>query len=194
MQFGLAEMSAGPWGFFGFGDSTGDSVAKLVSSSSFGHGFLRNVSISRKLLVVFAVLMVSLAAVGLISMTGMRIIFTTFDRATEAYSASKLAAQIESSVSRVIAAQNQYLRMGGDAQAHAVIIGIDEMRKSVASLTELTQGSPVAENVTKLAGIMDQYAKTFESLRQARENHKVVAEEATKKAETLSAAFAALAA
>jgi len=168
-------------------------VAKLVSSSSFGHGFLRNVSISRKFLVVFAVLMVSLAAVGLISMNGMRIIFTTFDRATEAYSASKLAAQIESSVSRVIAAQNQYLRMGGDAQAQAVTIGIDEMRKSVASLTELTQGSPVAENVTKLAGIMDQYAKTFESLRQARETHKVVAEEATKKAETLSAAFAALA-
>src|SRR6185295_16990738 len=132
-------------------------------------------------------------AVGLISMNGMRIIFTTFDRATEAYSASKLAAQIESSVSRVIAAQNQYLRMGGDAQAQAVTIGIDEMRKSVASLTELTQGSPVAENVTKLAGIMDQYAKTFESLRQARETHKVVAEEATKKAETLSAAFAALA-
>ncbi len=168
-------------------------MAKLASSSSFGHGFLRNVSISRKFLVVFAVLMVSLAAVGLISMNGMRIIFSTFERATEAYSASKLAAQIESTVSRVIAAQNQYLRMGGDAQAQAVTIGIGEMRKSVASLGELTQGSPVAENVTKLAGIMDQYAKTFEGLRQAREAHKVVAEEATKKAETLSAAFAALA-
>ena len=183
--------SAGPRRFVGI--RRGDSVAKLISNTAFGHGFLRNQAISRKFLVVFAVLMVSLAAVGMISMNGMRIILGTFDRATEAYTASKLASQIESTVSRVIGAENQYLRMAGDAQAQAVVIGIDEMRKYVAKLTDLTQGSPVAENVAKLAGIVDDYAKTFEGLRQARENHKAVAADATKKAEALSAAFAALA-
>ncbi len=87
-------------------------MAKLISNSAFGHGFLRNLSISRKFLVVFAVLMVSLAAVGLISMNGMRIILGTFDRAANAYVASKLAGQIESQVSHVVAAENTYLRTG----------------------------------------------------------------------------------
>ena len=97
--------SAGPRRFVGI--RRGDSVAKLISNTAFGHGFLRNQAISRKFLVVFAVLMVSLAAVGMISMNGMRIILGTFDRATEAYTASKLASQIESTVSRVIGAENQ---------------------------------------------------------------------------------------
>ena len=105
----------------------GISVAKLISSSTFGHGFLRNLSISRKFLVVFAVLMMSLAALASISITGMRTISGTFDSAAGAYTASKLAAQIETNVARVIAAQNQYLRMSGDAQAQGVVIGIDQM-------------------------------------------------------------------
>jgi methyl-accepting chemotaxis protein len=171
----------------------GISVTKLTSTSTFGHGFLRNLSISRKFLVVFAVLMVSLAAVAAISITGMRTISGTFDSAADAYLASKLAARIETNVSRVIAAQNQYLRMSGDAQAQAVTIGIDEMKKNVASLTELTQGTEVAAKVAKIGGIVDEYAKTFDGMRTAREGHKAAVDEAAKRSESLSAAFAALA-
>src|SRR5262245_29909525 len=102
----------------------GDSVAKFSFTSAFGHAFLRNFSIARKFLVVFAVLMVSLAAVGLISMSGMRVIFGTFDRAASAYAASKLAGQIESTVSHTISAENAYLRLGGESQAREVAAGI----------------------------------------------------------------------
>jgi methyl-accepting chemotaxis protein len=193
MQFGLAEMSdrLGRGVFLGI--LRGDSVAKLISTSAFGHGFLRNLSISRKFLVVFAVLMVSLAVVASISITGMRTISGTFDSAADTYAASKLAARIETNVSRVIAAQNQYLRMSGDAQAQAVTIGIDEMKKNVASLSELTKGTDVAEKVAKIAGIVDEYATTFDGMRAAREGHKAAVDEAAKRSESLSAAFAALA-
>ena len=168
-------------------------MAKLISSSTFGHGFLRNLSISRKFLVVFAVLMMSLAALASISITGMRTISGTFDSAAGAYTASKLAAQIETNVARVIAAQNQYLRMSGDAQAQGVVIGIDQMKKNVASLSELTQGTDVAAKVAKIAGIVDEYGKTFDGMRTAREGHKAAVDEAAKRSESLSAAFAALA-
>ncbi|HJR20786.1 MAG TPA: HAMP domain-containing methyl-accepting chemotaxis protein, partial [Dongiaceae bacterium] len=168
-------------------------MAKLVSNSAFGHGFLRNLGISRKFLVVFAVLMASLAAVASISITGMRTISGTFDSAADAYAASKLAARIETNVSRVIAAQNQYLRMSGDAEAQAVTSGIDEMKKNVADLSELTQGTEVADKVAKIAGIVDEYAKDFAGMRMAREGHKAAVDEAAKRSESLSAAFAALA-
>ena len=168
-------------------------MAKLISTSAFGHGFLRNLSISRKFLVVFAVLMVSLAVVASISISGMRTISGTFDSAADTYAASKLAARIETNVARVIAAQNQYLRMSGDAQAQSVTIGIDEMKKNVATLSELTKGTDVAEKVAKIAGIVDEYAKTFDGMRAAREGHKAAVDEAAKRSESLSAAFAALA-
>jgi methyl-accepting chemotaxis protein len=161
--------------------------------SGFGHSFLKNLSISRKFLVVFAVLMVSLGAVAMISINGMTAISGTFDRAADAYAASKLAAQIESTVSRVIAAENNYLRMGGDAQAQAVIIGIDEMRKSAANLEKLTAGTPIAGKVTEIAAIIDRYGTTFEEMHKARESHAVAAADSAKKAEALSAAFAAMA-
>ncbi|WP_162917431.1 methyl-accepting chemotaxis protein [Dongia deserti] len=168
-------------------------MAKLALKSTFGHAFLKNLAIARKFLVVFAVLMVSLAAVAMISMTGMRTISGTFDSAANAYAASKLAAQIETNVSRVIAAQNQYLRMSGDAQAQAVTVGIDKMRKNVTELAALTQGTAVADKVAKLAGIVDEYGKVFEGMRQAREAHKAAADDAAKQSESLSASFAALA-
>jgi methyl-accepting chemotaxis protein len=168
-------------------------VAKLDSGSSFGHGFLRNLSISRKFLVVFAVLMVSLAAVGLISMNGMRIIFGTFDRAAHAYTASKLAGQIESQVSHVVAAENTYLRLGGAMQAQAVTTGLDEMKKAVANLSKETEGTAVAKQVTKVVGLIDLYTDTFNQMYQAREAHAAAAADATKKAEGLSSAFAVMA-
>ena len=168
-------------------------MRKSIFRSGFGHSFLKNLSISRKFLVVFAVLMVSLGAVALISMNGMRAIFETFDRAASAYTASKLASQIESTVSQVIAAENSYLRMGGDAQAMQVTVGIQEMQKSVAELAKLTAGTPIAEKVTKVAGIIESYAKTFEGMHQAREAHTAAAADAVKKAEEFSAAFSAMA-
>ena len=192
MQFGLAACPIG-WATAFMGILRGDSVAKVVSNSAFGHGFLRNLGISRKFLVVFAVLMVSLAAVASISITGMRTISGTFDSAADAYAASKLAARIETNVSRVIAAQNQYLRESGDEQAQAVTVGIDEMKKNVAGLSELTQGTEVADKVAKIAGIVDKYAKDFAGMRTARESHKAAVDEAAKRSESLSAAFAALA-
>ena len=193
MQFGLAEMSDRLGHGVLWGIVRGIFVAKLIPNSTFGHGFLRNLGISRKFLVVFAVLMASLAAVASISITGMRTISGTFDSAADAYAASKLAARIETNVSGVIAAQNQYLRMSGNAQARAVTIGIDEMKQNVASLSELTQGTGVAEKVAKIAGIVDEYAKTFEGMRTAREGHKAAVDETAKRSESLSAAFAALA-
>jgi methyl-accepting chemotaxis protein/CHASE3 domain sensor protein len=171
----------------------GDSVAKLAFKSTFGHAFLKNLTIARKFLVVFAVLMVSLGAVALISMTGMRDIFGTFDRAATAYSASKLAARIESSVQQVIAAENLYLRTSSNAQAQRVTVGIDEMHKNIAALTGLTQGTAEAAKVTRIAGIIDEYGKVFASLREARESHWMAASESAKSAEALTEAFAAMA-
>ena len=164
-----------------------------MSKSAFGHSFLKNLTISRKFLVVFAVLMASLAIVAMISMNGMREIFGTFDRAAGAYTASKLAGQLESTVSRVIAAENTYLRMGGDMQAQAVTVGIDEMEKNAAKLAKLTEGTPVAQNVAKIVDIIEAYAKTFADMHRAREMHTVAAAAAAKSAEGLSAAFSALA-
>jgi methyl-accepting chemotaxis protein/CHASE3 domain sensor protein len=171
----------------------GDSVAKLAFKSTFGHSFLKNLTISRKFLVVFAVLMVSLAAVALISMAGMRDIFGTFDRAANAYSASKLAARIETTVQQVIASESQYLSSGGNAQAQRVVVGIDEMRKNIAKLTELTQGTPEAAKVTKIGATIEEYSKVFATLREARENHWVAANDSAKGSEALTNSFAAMA-
>src|SRR5215813_4676484 len=102
-----------------------------MSKIAFGHSFLRNFTISRKFFVVFAVLVVSLGAVAAISMNGMRTIFGTFDRAADAYAASKLAGQIDSSVSRVIAAENSYLRLGGEPQAQEVKKEIETLKSNV---------------------------------------------------------------
>ncbi|HET6160702.1 MAG TPA: methyl-accepting chemotaxis protein, partial [Dongiaceae bacterium] len=169
-------------------------MAKFIKlKSTFGHSFLKNLTISRKFLVVFAVLMISLGAVGFISMNGMRAISGTFDRAADAYAASKLAAQIESTVSRVIAAENSYLRMGGDAQAMQVTAGIEKMEKNATELAKLTIGTAVAEKVTKVAGIIDAYAKTFEKMHKAREAHTAAATDAGKKADALSTGFGAMA-
>jgi methyl-accepting chemotaxis protein len=137
--------------------------------------------------------MVSLAAVAMISMTGVREILGTFDRAAAAYSASKLASQMEAIVSRVVAAENAYLRMGGNTQAEAVTIGIEEMQKTTAALAEATKGTPEAEKVGTLAGIVETYAKTFDAMHKAREAHAAAAADAATKAEGLSAAFAAMA-
>jgi methyl-accepting chemotaxis protein len=168
-------------------------VSKLSSKSALGHTFLKNLTISRKFAVVFVVLMVSLGAVALISMNGMREIFGTFDRAAGAYAASKLASQLESTVSHAVAAESTYLRMGGAMQAQAVTIGIDEMQKTAADLATVTQGTPVAESVGKIGAIIEAYAKTFADMHKAREAHTVAAADAAKAAEGLSAAFFALA-
>ncbi|HEY1384323.1 MAG TPA: methyl-accepting chemotaxis protein [Dongiaceae bacterium] len=161
--------------------------------SSFGHSFLKNLTISRKFLVVFAVLMVSLGAVAMISIDGMRAISGTFDRAAGAYAASKLAAQIDSTASRVIAAENNYLRVGGDEPAQAVLAGIEEMRTSIATLAKLTAGTPVAGKVTELAAIIDRYGTAFEEMHKAREAHSAAAADAGKASELLSAGFSSLA-
>jgi len=164
-----------------------------MSDSTLGHSFLENLSISRKFLVVFTVLMASLAVVAMISMNGMREIFGTFDRAAGAYAASKLAGQLESTVARVIAAENAYLRMGGEMQAEGVTIGIGELRKNAGKLAMLTDGTPVAPNVARIVGVIEAYASTFADMHQARETHTAAAAAATKSAEGLSAAFSALA-
>ncbi|HEY3145215.1 MAG TPA: HAMP domain-containing protein, partial [Dongiaceae bacterium] len=190
MQFGLAALAQ-----LALSDSVRDSVRKMkiAFKSGFGHSFLKNLTISRKFLMVFAVLMVSLGAVAMISINGMTEISGTFDRAANAYAASKLAAQIDSTVSRVIAAENNYLRIGGDAQAQAVVTGIDEMRKSIARLEELTAGTPIAGKVTELAAIIDRYGTAFEEMHKAREAHGAAAADAGKNAELLSAGFSSLA-
>ncbi|HEX6072987.1 MAG TPA: hypothetical protein VFY95_08270 [Sphingomicrobium sp.] len=64
---------------------------RFAVKAAFGHSFLKNLSIGRNFLVVFAVLMVSLGAVALVGMSGMRGILATFDHAAGAYAASKLA-------------------------------------------------------------------------------------------------------
>ena len=168
-------------------------MAKVTSNSAFGHGFLRNLSISRKFLVVFAVLMVSLAVVGLISMNGMRMILGTFDRAANAYAASKLAGQIESQVAHVVAAENTYLRLGGAMQAQAVTTGLDEMRKAVEELAKETAGTAVTKQVTKVMGLVELYTDTFNEMYKAREAHTAAAADAARKAEELSSGFAAMA-
>jgi len=169
-------------------------VAKLVSSaSSFGHGFLRNQAISRKFLVVFAVLMVSLGAVALVSMSGMRGILGTFDRAAGAYAASKLAGQLEASAARVVAAESTYLRLGGEEEAAAVIAGIDAMKKTSADLAAATAGTPAAQNVGKIVGIIDSYAAGFEAMHKARAAHAAAAADAAKASQLLSAGFSGLA-
>ena len=164
-----------------------------MSTSAFGHSFLKNLTISRKFLVVFAVLMFSLAAVAMISMNGMRMIFGTFDRAASAYAASKLAGQIESTVSHTIAAENIYLRTGGAPQAQEVTMSIQSLKDNAAKLASSTEGTEVAKQVTKIAGLIDLYANTFEEMRKAREAHASAAAEAAKNADALSAAFAAMA-
>jgi methyl-accepting chemotaxis protein len=168
-------------------------VVKFASSSAFGHGFLRNLSISRKFLVVFAVLMVSLAVVGLVSMNGMRTILATFDRAANAYEASKVAGQIESTVSSVIAAENAYLRVGGAPEAEAVASGIKALEANTAKLAKLTENSQIAKQVSKISGTIEIYASTFAEMHQARESHTKAAGEAAKAAQGLSAAFSQLA-
>jgi methyl-accepting chemotaxis protein/CHASE3 domain sensor protein len=157
------------------------------------HGFLKNLGISRKFLVVFAVMMVSLGAVAVISMTGMRQILGTFDRAAGAYDASALAAALESSVARVIGAQNIYLRLGGDGQAQQVRTGLKSMRETVAKLQALTVGTSDADKVAKAAAIVEENAKTFELLFEAREIRTAAVDEAARSADALFAAFAALA-
>jgi methyl-accepting chemotaxis protein len=162
-------------------------------SSALGHTFLKNLTISRKFLVVFAVLMISLAAVGLISMNGMRMIFGTFDRAASAYTASKLAGQIESSVSHVVAAENTYLRLGGEPEAQGVFDGIQALKGKAGELSRLTRGSQVARQVDKIAGLIELYSSTFDEMHKARQAHTAAAAEAAGNAESLSLAFAAMA-
>ena len=164
-----------------------------MSKIALGHSFLKNFTISRKFLVVFALLMASLGAVAMISMNGMRVILGTFDGAAQAYEASKLASQIESTVSHVIAAENSYLRVGGDQAAQDVTAGIQKLEASAAELAKLTAGTPVAKQVTKIDGIIQIYASTFEEMHQARESHAKAAGDAAKTADKLSAAFSQLA-
>src|SRR5262245_15303739 len=115
--------------------------------SAFGHTFLQNLTINRKFLVVFAVLIVSLGAVAMISMNGMRQILGTFDRAATAYEASDVGGDLESTVARMIASQSTYLRLGSKAQADAVRTGLKMMSEHVAKLAELTANTPEAEKV-----------------------------------------------
>ena len=99
----------------------GISVSKLISSSTFGHDVSEEPDHQPQ--VPGGVRRSDgepWPQLASISITGMRTISGTFDSAAGAYTASKLAAQIETNVARVIAAQNQYLRMSGDAQAQAV--------------------------------------------------------------------------
>lgn len=145
-------LAAGAWRYWG------DSVRKFAFKSTFGHTFLKNLSIARKFLVVFAVLMLSLGAVGMVSMFGMREILGTFGRAADAYEASKLASQLESSASRVIAQQNAYQRSGNEAQAHSVRSGLTAMREHAAKLQELTAGTAEADKVAKMAGVIEENA------------------------------------
>jgi methyl-accepting chemotaxis protein len=168
-------------------------VAKSILKSGFGHSFLKNLSISRKFLVVFAVLMVSLGAVSVISMNGMRTILATFDRAASAYTASKLASQIESNVSQVIAAENAYLRTGDEPEAQQVLGGIAALKDSTAELAKLTAGTQVAKQVSMIDGVIESYASTFEQMHQARQSHTAAAGDAAKTADRLSAGFSQLA-
>ncbi len=164
-----------------------------MSKSVFGHGFLKNLAISRKFTVVFAVLLVSLAAIGVISMSGMRSILGTFDRAAIAYEASDVAGDLESTVARVIAAQNSYLRLGSQAQADAVKAGLTAMGEHVAKLAELTAGTPDADKVAAVAAIVETYTQTFDQLYKARQTRADAAGEAATQADQLSTAFAQLA-
>jgi methyl-accepting chemotaxis protein len=183
----------GPAGGFR-GHSVGDSVRKTFAfKAGFGHSFLKNLTIGRKFLVVFAVLMVSLGAVALVSMSGMRGILGTFDRAAGAYAASKLAGQLEATASRVVAAENAYLRLGGEEQAASVIAGIDGMKKTSADLAKMTAGTSAAANVGKIVGIIESYATGFEAMHHARAAHAAAAADAGKSAALLSAGFSALA-
>ena len=164
-----------------------------MSKSAFGHGFLKNLAISRKFTVVFAVLLVSLAAIGLISMGGMRTILGTFDRAADAYAASDAAGDFESAVARTVAAEGTYLRIGGPAQAQAVKAGLDAMREHVARLEQLTANTPAADQVKAVAAIVEPYIATSEKLHQARQTRVDAAAEAATQANQLSSEFAALA-
>src|SRR5689334_939419 len=137
--------------------------------------------------------MVSLALVALISMNGMRVIFGSFDRAAGAYEASELAGQIESVVSHTVAAENAYLRLGGEPEAREVESDIATLRAKAADLVKLTKDTPVAKQVARLSGLIDLYANMFAEMRTAREDHSAAAATAAKKAEDLSASFAAMA-
>ena len=57
-----------------------------------------------------AVLLASLAITSAISLAGMRSILSTFERAENAYIASRLAGQLETTVTKVVAAQNVFLK------------------------------------------------------------------------------------
>ena len=169
------------------------SGARSMFKSAFGHSFLQNLTISRKFLVVFAVLIVSLGAVGMISMNGMRVILGTFDRAATAYDASDVAGDLESTVARVIAAQSTYLRLGSKAQAEAVKVGLNQMKEHAEKLAELTANTPEADKVVAVEGIIATYIQTFDKLYKARQTRMDAAEEAAMQADQLFDTFAQLA-
>ncbi len=164
-----------------------------MSKSAFGHSFLQNLTISRKFLVVFAVLIISLGAVATISMNGMREILGTFDRAATAYDASDVAGDLESTVARVIAAQSTYLRLGSKAQAEAVKVGLNQMKEHAEKLAELTADTPEADKVVAVEGIIATYIQTFDKLYKARQTRMDAAEEAAMQADQLFDTFAQLA-
>ncbi|MEZ5832544.1 MAG: HAMP domain-containing methyl-accepting chemotaxis protein [Dongiaceae bacterium] len=168
--------------------------ARLLFKSALGHSFLKNLTINRKFLVVFAVLMVSLAALAIIGMKGMRDILGTFDRAAAAYDASDVASDFESTVARVIASQNAYLREGGQPQAEAVKSGLKTMSDYNARLAELTTNAPEAGKVSTVADIVKRYGETFEALYRARQSRMDAADEAATQADQLFDAFSKLAA
>lgn len=156
--------------------------------------FLRNARISRRFAIVFVLVLASLAGIELINLDGMRAILGNFESAASSYDASKTAAKVDLAVTRVIAAQNEYLRLGGEDRAQAVSEGVSVMQEAAIELKEQTVGMTIANNVQNVNDMVAGYAKALEELSKAHKARTEASLEAAKRAEELSKAFMTLAA
>ena len=148
---------------------------------------------ARKFAVIFVVLLASLAAISALSLSGMRSILGTFDQAALAYEASRLAGQLESAVTRVVAAQSAYLRLGGEPQAQAVATGLQSMQTIAADLATLTHGTAAADKIARVTALVESYAGTFDDLRRTMQNRVTASEAVVAKSDALSGVLAGVA-
>jgi methyl-accepting chemotaxis protein len=154
---------------------------------------LRNTRIARKLGAIFIVVAASLCGIELVNLLGMQSIAGNLRSANDSHGASKMAGMLDIAVRRAIAAQNEYLRMGGDDRAAQVSTALDAMKHAASTLKDEAGGLVVAAKLEKVNAIVGDYATSFGALYAADHDRMTAGAQAAKAAEGLSAAFTGLA-